>query len=219
MVLDVDPAHGGMEALGHLVRSHGQLPTTATVVTGSGGRHHLFSHPGGVVRNSAGRVGPGLDIRGDGGYVIAPPSRHASGGRYIWESEEPLAQAPQWLLTWCREVESPPRASFGLGRCGPTGTAWAAAALNGELRRVRAATEGARNDTLNRAAFALGQLVSAGHLNEDMVRGALLAAGTEIGLTTRETRSTVASGLQAGRRSPRSPSPRSLSTIGPGIDP
>jgi Bifunctional DNA primase/polymerase, N-terminal/Primase C terminal 1 (PriCT-1) len=103
-VLDVDPRNGGDDALAKLQREHGPLPETVEAITGSGGRHLYFLHPGPEVRipNSAGKLGPGLDVRGDGGCVLLPPSRHASGGRYVWEVAHgpdlaPLAPDPAWL--------------------------------------------------------------------------------------------------------------------------
>jgi len=104
VVLDVDPRHGGDDALAELERVHGPLPETAEVVTGGGGRHVYFERPAVPIRNSAGKVGPGLDIRGEGGYVLLPPSRHISGGIYLDEIVHPLfdtrpAPMPQWLVT------------------------------------------------------------------------------------------------------------------------
>ncbi|MEN3273440.1 MAG: putative primase/helicase, partial [Actinomycetota bacterium] len=82
VVVDIDPDHGGDRSLDALLSEHGPLPTGRTIRTGSGGRHLYFSHPGHSIPNDAGRrLGAGLDVRGDGGYVIAPPSVHASGGR------------------------------------------------------------------------------------------------------------------------------------------
>jgi hypothetical protein len=208
VVLDVDPYHGGLTTLAELQRTHGGLPPSPAVRTGSGGRHYWFAHPGDHVRNSAGLLGPGLDIRGDGGYVIAPPSVHAVGGRYLWASEVALAQAPGWILARCREQDreqSSARPAGAQYRPHQVG-AWAAAAFESELSRLRRAAEGSRNHTLNRAAFALGQLVGGHHLDGDMVRDALVTAGVGMGLTTREVRATVASGLRAGRATPRSPS-------------
>ena len=103
-VLDVDPRHGGLESLAELEDEHSALPETPKVRTGSGGLHYYFAYPEGGVRNSAGRLGKGLDIRGDGGYVLAPPSNHASGGSYQWEVDlsAPLADAPYWLLELVR---------------------------------------------------------------------------------------------------------------------
>lgn len=111
VVVDVDPRHGGNDSLDDLLSKMGKLPDTATVITGSGGQHIYFKHPGGVVRNSAGAIGPGIDVRGDGGFVVGPGSLHSSGGFYEWEaSSEPadvgFAVMPQWLQ---KLVYEPPR--------------------------------------------------------------------------------------------------------------
>ena len=104
-VLDVDPRHGGDDSIKDLEAEHGALPDTAEQLTGGGGRHILFRHHDGV-RNKAGAgsgLPPGLDVRGDGGYIIVPPSKHVSGRPYCWEvssqpGEVPLADWPAWLL-------------------------------------------------------------------------------------------------------------------------
>ena len=101
LVVDIDVGHGGGESLEHLEREHGPMPTTVECWTG-GGRHLYFAHPGGLVRNKVG-LPPGIDIRADGGYVVAPPSLHASGLRYIWiEGRTPessgIAPVPDWML-------------------------------------------------------------------------------------------------------------------------
>lgn len=83
VVLDVDPRHGGNEALDALQHELGRLPPTLSAVSGGGGRHLYFRHPGYPVPNSCGWR-PGIDVRGDGGYIVAPPSMHASGERYRW---------------------------------------------------------------------------------------------------------------------------------------
>ena len=83
LVLDVDPRHGGEASLQQLERQYGPLPTTPQVITGGGGRHFYFAHPGGSVRNRVGLM-PGIDLRADGGLVVAPPSLHPSGRRYAW---------------------------------------------------------------------------------------------------------------------------------------
>lgn len=102
VVLDVDPAHGGEQSLARLEREHGPLPVTVEAISGGGGRHLYFAHPGGEVRNRAG-LAPGIDLRGDGGLIVAPPSRHPSGRRYTWRAghapgECGLAPLPRWLL-------------------------------------------------------------------------------------------------------------------------
>lgn len=102
VVIDIDPRSGGDDSIVDLRRSLGALPDTIESLTGGGGRHIYLSAPC-EVRNSAGVLGAGIDVRGDGGYVVAPPSTHASGRAYAWESssrpdEVDLAPAPQaWL--------------------------------------------------------------------------------------------------------------------------
>ena len=104
-VLDVDPRHGGDESLHELESKHGELPPTPRVETGSGGEHHYFAHVDGA-RNSASKLGEGLDVRGEGGFVVAPPSAHASGGEYCWDVEPDEAEPappPSWLLKDARK--------------------------------------------------------------------------------------------------------------------
>jgi len=93
VVLDEDGDEGREE-----IARLGGVPETPTSETGKG--HHIyFRHPGGALKNFVRRV-PGLDFRGDGGFAILPPSRHASGQQYQWliDLETPLADPPQWLL-------------------------------------------------------------------------------------------------------------------------
>ena len=72
VVLDIDPRHGGDGSLGRLEQHYERLPATVECRSGGGGRHLYFAHPGGLVRNKVG-LAPGVDLRGDGGYVVAPP--------------------------------------------------------------------------------------------------------------------------------------------------
>lgn len=97
VVLDVDPP-AGADTLRELERTYGALPITTSVKTPRGGSHIYFQHPGREVRNSAGQVGPGLDVRGDGGYVLAPPSIGENGRPYEWDEEAKPAPMPDWLL-------------------------------------------------------------------------------------------------------------------------
>jgi hypothetical protein len=102
IVVDIDPRAGGDEALRELEATHGALPATWRVVTSSGGAHIYFQPVAGL-RNSAGLLGPGLDVRGAGGYVVAPPSLNGTGGGWTWElghepDELPLAVMPEWLV-------------------------------------------------------------------------------------------------------------------------
>ncbi len=103
-VLDCDPKNGGGDSLFYLQSKYGLLPDTPTSITGNNGQHHLFSCNGGpTIRNSAGKIGPGLDVRGEGGFIVAPPSIHPNGQAYQWElssrpDEIEIATAPDWLI-------------------------------------------------------------------------------------------------------------------------
>jgi hypothetical protein len=202
VVLDIDPQHDGERTLGWLLGQHPDLGATRTIRTGSGGRHLYFAHPGGTIRNDAGkRLGPGLDIRGDGGYVIAPPSRHARGGVYRVEANGGIVpELPDWLVDLMAPPE-PPRPAFPAPSIGNK-TAWAHAALGGELERLQAAEEGTRNDTLNRVAYRLGRLVASGVLAEPEVEGLLIRGAVAVGLDESEALRTARSGLVAGEASP-----------------
>src|SRR5215471_17604590 len=81
-----------------LEAQHGALPATVEVITARG-RHLYFKMPAAPIRNSAGKLGPGLDIRATGGYVLAPPSIHPTGRRYEWSVDcaSTIADAPSWL--------------------------------------------------------------------------------------------------------------------------
>lgn len=90
VVLDVDLKHGGFEALAALINAYGEWTETSTVKTGGGGLHFFFEYPtdGPETRNSSGELGPGIDVRGEGGYVLLPPSVHATRRVYEWEGGE-----------------------------------------------------------------------------------------------------------------------------------
>jgi hypothetical protein len=153
----------------------------------------------------------GLDWRGRDGYVVAPPSRKGEGGSWSWYApDDPLygpgadiRPAPAWLLE-LREKRG--RVSEPHSHCGDRSVRsedYGRRALEGECGKVALAPEGARNHTLNVAAFSLGQLVAGGVLGFDEVVDALLLAAARCGLTEGEARATIASGLRAGFASPR----------------
>src|SRR5690349_20015718 len=80
VVLDIDPRNGGEESLADLERQHGVLPQTIESLTGGGGQHFFFQHPGGSIKSKP--IAEGVDVKADGGYVVAPPSSHRSGEPY-----------------------------------------------------------------------------------------------------------------------------------------
>jgi hypothetical protein len=199
VVFDIDGDRGA-RALCELEAEHGPVPETPCVSTGCG-RHLYFLALGLDVRNSAKTLGPGLDVRGRGGYAIAPPSRHANGHIYRWHDlEQSIATFPLWLAELTRATGA------GVTQVEvrhERGDRYLQAAIDGETRRVAGAQPGTRNDTLNRAAFRLGQLAGAGLTSIDALRDPLLDAARNAGLADREALATIASGLTSGALHPR----------------
>jgi len=211
-VLDID-GEKGADSLKALEDLHGPLPETLEVITGrkAGGRHLYFRFTGEVdIRNSASKLGAGLDIRGTGGYVIVPPSLHPSGNRYRYrEGHKPLelsiAEAPSWLIDRVKTPEENRKCGVGevqnpLSTCTPYGRK----ALADEVTLVRQAPEGQRNDTLNRAAYDVGQLVAGGEISRQEAEEQLRQAALASGLRASEVEKTLASGINAGLANPRS---------------
>lgn len=110
IALDVDPKNGGPDSLAALIAEHGPLPLTTQQKTGSGGDHWYFrAPPGVVVANSASKIAPGLDVRGDGGLVVVAPSR-SDKGAYRWVHppwETPPADMPAWLVSRLGRAPAP----------------------------------------------------------------------------------------------------------------
>ncbi|MEJ2141208.1 MAG: bifunctional DNA primase/polymerase [Gammaproteobacteria bacterium] len=103
VVVDIDPRHGGEQSMARWEKQYGRLPDTVESITGGGGRHLYFLHPGGVIHNRVNIV-DGIDLRGDGGCIVTPPSIHHSGHAYTWRrGHEPgkirMADIPGWLLS------------------------------------------------------------------------------------------------------------------------
>ncbi len=157
VVLDVDPRAGGREALKRLEALG--LPATLTVITGGGGVHLYFRHPGGHIPSRPVPGYAGLDVKADGGYVLVPPSRHPSGGLYLWLDPQPdfaqlAALGP--LEALCRGPEAPRPAepvgeleTIPQGRRNVTLTSFA-----GALRRL-----GASREALEAALLAINEAV------------------------------------------------------------
>jgi hypothetical protein len=112
VVLDVDfdPARGidGNKPLKKLLEQHGPFPNTLIVTTPRGGKHYYFLYPGQKITCSAGKLGAGLDVRGDGGYVLLPPSE-TDRGIYAYEQKVEMAEMPQWLINLTQVTESRPQ--------------------------------------------------------------------------------------------------------------
>jgi hypothetical protein len=207
VVLDVD-GDEGEATLAELEDKLGPLPETLEVATPSGGRHLWFQHPGGHVPNSASALGPGLDVRGDGGLVVVPPSGRPGG---IWEwlgdpddSGELAELPPAWAALL--RVDQAPEAVEPLEGAGQRGTMpYGQTALDLEALEVAEAPEGERNTRLNLAAFRMGQLAAEDELNLNDAGNRLLEAAVYSGLPTHEAEQTIRSGLAAGMHHPRDP--------------
>jgi putative DNA primase/helicase len=159
IVVDVDPEKRGDASLADLQARHGPLPETIESLTGGGGLHKLYGHPGVPVANSVAKIAPGIDIRGDNGYVIAPPSLHLSGRPYAWDvtrhpDDTPLAPCPAWLLRLMQTSTPVPSVA------GEDGAP---------------ITEGRRNDTL----FRLGSGMRARSVSAPAILAALKAINAE----------------------------------------
>lgn len=107
LVVDVDPRNGGDMSLGELVHQHGPLPDTVEALTGGGGRHIVLAYPADGTKVSDAKLGamgfPGIEIKAEGGFIVAAPSHHYTGGTYAWDitchpDDVELAQPPDWLL-------------------------------------------------------------------------------------------------------------------------
>jgi hypothetical protein len=210
-VLDVDP--GGEDEIGGLEANYGPLPATRTVITPRGGRHMWFQYTE-PVPSTAGRIAPHVDTRGDGGYVVVPPSVTARA--YSWSGDPAcdLAVSPNWLIELVRKKRSisdravaairPPTDSSA----GSWTKAYASAALDREIAALGATAPGGRNHALNRTAFRLFQLVAGGELGNAEVIHGLIAACHRNGLIgddgERSVRATIRSAANAGLKLPRS---------------
>jgi Bifunctional DNA primase/polymerase, N-terminal len=162
------------------------------------------------VPSSTSRVAPGIDVKGEGGYVVAPPSVHPDGPQYRWLNDEPVAEAPSWLLVLARKPSPPlpspptnnsPRKSFG----SPGG--YGAAALRSEIDTLANTCNGNRNNQLFKSSASLHELVAGQELKDNDVTEALIKACEANGLLAedglRSVLATIHSGAKAGRTKPR----------------
>jgi hypothetical protein len=229
-VLDVDGPIGE-HAIRTLAAEHGLVSSGPLVRTGGGGWHFYLAPTG------LGNVRPAglehVDWRGRGGYVVAPPSRHASGHPYQWiggrNLDAPLAEIPAPLRQRLepRQQQRPADPIDLPPLRGGTGDRYGQAALATEVARVAAAPVGQRNQQLWESARNLYNLVASGTLDQREVDHGLLQAADRCGLLAeepRQTRRTLASGRQVGLAHPGRPAyptspepthaPPSLRTIG-----
>ncbi|MGC1864482.1 MAG: phage/plasmid primase, P4 family [Methylocystis sp.] len=208
-VVDVDGA-AGIAAMKKLIAESGSLGKSVRVKTPRG-LHFWYRCPEIAVKNSASRIAPRIDVRGEGGYVLLPGSLGPNGERYrfikgIGLNEVSIRPAPDWLASLV--VACPDTAAAASNRPEhPRSVApeanYGTAALRAESNKMRALGEGQRNDGLNKASFRMGQLVAASSLDESAAQTELLSAALSSGLSEAESTATIDSGLSAGKRIPR----------------
>jgi hypothetical protein len=204
-VCDIDTPEG-LRGVQHLLDD--EMPT---VRTGSGG-YHVYVAPTGAGNRT--RLLPGVDWRGTGGYVVAPPSLHASGEAYRWV-QPPAGPFPPCPPELRQLLVAPPAPRSWVGSPATVHhpTEYAAAALRAEESEVRNAPVGSRNNTLYHAARSLGRLVAAGFLGPDEVIATLTDAARAVGLGRAETARTIRSGLTAAAHPHRRHPPRDLAVV------
>jgi hypothetical protein len=207
--LDIDGSEGRTTLASH-VKKHGLLPKTVKVESPHG-EHDYFKTPGHPIPNSVGRVGPGVDVRADGGYGVGPGSRTPDGTYRYADGRGPedveIAPAPPWLLKLIgrkpvtgERDSAPPREirADEMARA----KAYAEAAFKSERERLRKAPAHQRNNTLNVCGFKLGRLVARGLLDRARVIAELTQIGEAIELDHGEIARTIDSGLKAGMSKP-----------------
>jgi hypothetical protein len=183
-VLDIDPRHGGNQWLD---ANRNRLPSTREHQTRSDGLHLFFRHRADM-RNSAGRIAPGIDTRAEGGSVVWWPAA----GLAV-RNAKIITDWPAWLATALER----PRILRPVEPPSIRGNGYAIAALRHAVRAVARAHEGSRNETLNREAFSISRFVLDGSLDPQSIADALAAAAFSIGLDRREIERTLASALRA----------------------
>lgn len=220
---DMDPETGEVRRYGYVdlkaeteAMIGGELPPTAASRTPSGGFHVFYRQPEGEPVRNRGNLPRHVDVRGEGGYVIAPPSMRADGVPYAWvDGRDPDAcppvEAPAALVRLLRSRAAAPAVAAAAGvravEADEAVRRYALAAMDREIDALRRLGRGGRNDALNRAALSLGSLAGAGALSEAVARAALLDACAANGLLAddgeRACLATIDSGFKAGLSSPR----------------
>lgn len=212
-VLDIDcKAIDGRETLAKLEAQHGALPKTWSVGTPSGGAHLYFANPLDRSVGNRASFAAALDIRGEGGFVVAPPST-VDGASYRWlkhPTHHALAEAPQWLLELAAPQRPPPHLpALPLQLHSLDRTArYVCSAINGECSDLASmARDSGRNQRLFIASARLGELIGAGLLRKEIAEAALERAAADCSLLAEDgvsaIRATIASGIRRGVQNQR----------------
>lgn len=197
-----DPADTGMVSLTALDEQR-LLPGTVMAETAGGGLHLFYAHPGGYLMSGAGKYGPGIDSKADGGYVVAAPSVDARGRAYRWTPADPGEHALTPLHPELVERLRPPAPITRPAVVAPPTAATSHNRFRALVHKVLTAQEGNRNQMLHWAAKATGEMIATGEMSEQAAVAALQDAAYAIGLSASEVgdtaRGTIGSGLRRGR--------------------
>jgi bifunctional DNA primase/polymerase-like protein/uncharacterized protein DUF3987 len=244
VVIDCDRHPGGpdgIEAFNRLLSTNGgKLADVPMTKTARGGAHLFFKQPKGMaLGNGRGQLPDGIDVRGVGGFVIAPGAQLPDGKRWQSVNGRPvltdafkagtIPELPQWLADIIRPSRKPNGSGIdGYARnfvetranSSSRGQAYAAAALDGALAKLSAALRGKRNEMLNAVAFRMGRMIARDWIAEKTVTDALLGA-CDANKYLREhghrgTMKTIESGIEAGRKEPHPDLPDRESSCGDG---
>jgi hypothetical protein len=200
IVVDIDPRNGGNISITRLAGSGLILPRVPEVRTGNGGRHLFFAFQHGI-KASKDRIGKGIDLKADGGYVVGAPSAIAAsaqgpGGQYRWMREPSSPELPR-LPRWAVDKLTPkPRALPRFEQA--VSAEGAERSLEGMACSLSRASIGHRNSLLNWAAYTAGHMVREGKIAASTVSSRLTQAALAAGLPLSEVQRTIASGLSGG---------------------
>ncbi len=209
-VLDVDNPDG-IESLNRIWdMGFERFALTVTARSARGGLHYYFIQPNIRIKNRAGMIAPGLDIRSDGGSIIAPPSE-TEHGRYEWINSPDAwnhdgviipAPMPEWLRLKA-SAERPPNPVTVRRNAGRRFDSPSPRILDMEEGELLKAMPGSRNHALNKAAYVFGQFIAVRQISEGDAIARLMAGATQIGLSHVEAEKTIQSGIRAGIANPR----------------
>jgi len=221
IIVDVDN-HGAVSGKPWLDANKDALPQTRTHKTGGGGFHLVFQYPvGRDIRNSTGKIAPGVDVRARGGYAVWPPSPG-----YEIVDDTPPAEMPEWLIKACCRPDPGPQPIPG-PKAPPRsddGSRYGLAALKNACSRICSAPFGQQHETLNRETYLIGSLVAGGELAEDFALSDLIAAGRSMPSQTgcapwqpahveKKVRDSFGDGKRKPRQAPASPGKQSADRI------
>lgn len=198
--VDLDKERGinGYETLEYLEGIHGPLPLTPQQRTGRGGKQYLFKYVDGL-KNSTGKIGAGIDTRGQGGYIVVAPSRNTN-GPYTWvvsPRDTPLADVPEWLIEALRETEKPQETHTAPGG---EDRPYCLKMLGQAMAKCATAADGTKHDTLIKMSTWMGGFVPA--LSETEIEDTLWNAVALRAEDEQGARKTIRDGIAYGKSKP-----------------